>query len=234
MTRSTTSTISTVAILAAAAMTSSSCSAFVPSASKRPIAPTFVKATAPYFVDVQSETPFYAEVAEIDTTPRRQASAQLDIVKKSKPAAQKKKPVTTNHSQDGIFAPVVKAAKVVLGEEKLNKIRGKVIGMHSDVIGNFVDTYEWPTGQIALKTLFQVADKDGNGIIDEKELMAAFNALGFTWLKEKQIQGILKRADNDENGVIDMEEFMKEAPKTLRTNLVKLAKKNGGDLGFLA
>jgi Ca2+-binding EF-hand superfamily protein len=105
--------------------------------------------------------------------------------------------------------------------------------MHSDVIGNFVDTYEWPTGQIALKTLFQVADKDGNGIIDEKELMDAFKALGFTWLQEKQIQGILKRADNDENGVIDMEEFMREAPKTLRTNLVKLAKKNGGDLGFL-
>jgi hypothetical protein len=27
---------------------------------------------------------------------------------------------------------------------------------------------------------------------------------------------------------------MQEAPKTLRTNLIKLAKKNGGELGLLA
>ena len=34
--------------------------------------------------------------------------------------------------------------------------------------------------------------------------------------------------------VIDFEEFVKECPKTLRTNLVKLAKENGHDLGFLS
>ena len=34
--------------------------------------------------------------------------------------------------------------------------------------------------------------------------------------------------------VIDFEEFVKETPKTLRTSLVKLAKQNGHDLGFLA
>ena len=34
--------------------------------------------------------------------------------------------------------------------------------------------------------------------------------------------------------VIDFEEFVKETPKTLRTSLVKLAKSNGHDLGFLA
>jgi hypothetical protein len=33
--------------------------------------------------------------------------------------------------------------------------------------------------------------------------------------------------------VIDFEEFAKAAPKVLRTNLVKLAKQNGNDLGFL-
>ena len=33
--------------------------------------------------------------------------------------------------------------------------------------------------------------------------------------------------------VIDFEEFIKETPKTLRTSLVKLAKSNGHDLGFL-
>ena len=35
-------------------------------------------------------------------------------------------------------------------------------------------------------------------------------------------------------GVIDFEEFVKESPKALRVNLVKLAKANGHDLGFLA
>lgn len=29
-------------------------------------------------------------------------------------------------------------------------------------------------------------------------------------------------------------QFVKDAPRTLRTNLIKLAKKNGHDLGFLA
>ena len=35
-------------------------------------------------------------------------------------------------------------------------------------------------------------------------------------------------------GVIDYEEFVNEAPKTLKTNLVKLAKNNGAELGFLS
>jgi Ca2+-binding EF-hand superfamily protein len=52
-------------------------------------------------------------------------------------------------------------------------------------------------------------------------------------LKEKQVKGIFERADTDENGTIDLQEWMTEAPKTLRTNLTKLAKKNGGELGFL-
>jgi hypothetical protein len=34
---------------------------------------------------------------------------------------------------DGLFSPVVKAAKVVLGETTLNKVRGDVIGQHSKV-----------------------------------------------------------------------------------------------------
>ena len=34
---------------------------------------------------------------------------------------------------DGIFTPAVKAAKVVLGDKKLNAIRGDVIAMHSKV-----------------------------------------------------------------------------------------------------
>jgi hypothetical protein len=37
----------------------------------------------------------------------------------------------------GIFSPAVYAAKLALGTEKLNKVRGKGIGLHSQVIGEF-------------------------------------------------------------------------------------------------
>ena len=52
-------------------------------------------------------------------------------------------------------------------------------------------------------------------------------------MKEKQVAGILKQADQDKNGVIDYQEFLSEAPMTLKTNLVVLVQKNGGELGFL-
>jgi hypothetical protein len=133
--------------------------------------------------------------------------------------------------QPGVFSPLVLSAKKVLGEAKLNKIRGKVIGLHSDVIAKFVATNESPIGGAISDTLFAVMDKNKDGVLDEKELALAFETLGFSWLKEKQVSGILKRADKDDDGIIDYEEFRKELPKTLRTNLTKLAKKNGGELG---
>lgn len=37
----------------------------------------------------------------------------------------------------GIFSPAVYIAKIVLGEPKLNKLRGKGISLHSQVIGEF-------------------------------------------------------------------------------------------------
>jgi hypothetical protein len=37
----------------------------------------------------------------------------------------------------GIFSPAVYAAKIVLGNDKLNKIRGKAISLHSQYIGDF-------------------------------------------------------------------------------------------------
>ena len=43
----------------------------------------------------------------------------------------------------------------------------------------------------------------------------------------------MSRADVDDNEVIDFQEFCEATPKTLRVNLIKLAKKNGDDLGFL-
>jgi len=37
----------------------------------------------------------------------------------------------------GVFSPAVYGAKIVLGQEKLNKIRGKGISLHSQAIGDF-------------------------------------------------------------------------------------------------
>ena len=169
-------------------------------------------ADMPYFLD------------EVDRTP-------LPVVEKK--AAPKPKAVGAQKTA-GVFSPVVLTAKQVVGEERINKIRAKVISMHTEVIGSFVETYDTPVGRSVLKSLFGVADVNKNGNIDEEELAMSLQTLGFSWLQSKQIKGIFKRADLDENGVIDFAEFMKEAPKTLRTNLVKLAKKNGDEMGLLS
>mmetsp|Transcript_9790 Transcript_9790/g.20707 ORF Transcript_9790/g.20707 Transcript_9790/m.20707 type:complete len:237 (-) Transcript_9790:76-786(-) len=135
--------------------------------------------------------------------------------------------------KEGVFSPVVKLAKTALGDETLNKVRGQVISMHSDVIKDFVATSESSVGKAVLVQLFALADKDGDGKLNKEEIEYAVQKLGFTWLKEKQVSGIMKRADVDESGTIEFDEFVAEAPKTLKTNLVKLAKKNGGDMGLL-
>jgi len=134
----------------------------------------------------------------------------------------------------GPFAPVVLASKAVVGEKEINKIRGKVIQEHSKVIGAFVDTSESEFGQLVLKQMFEAADKDGNGTLDREEIRAALNALGFTFIKDKQLDTMMNRADENGDMVIDFEEFVTHTPKNLRTNLVQLAKKNGHDLGFMA
>ena len=133
----------------------------------------------------------------------------------------------------GIFSPLVEGVRSLLGPEELTKLRGKVIAEHSKVIAAFVDTSESATGRIALRALFQAADTDGSGVLDREEVRRAVLALGFSWLEGEKIDGLVARADVDENAVIDFEEFCREAPKTLRTNLIKLAKQNGNDLGFL-
>eukprot|EP00980_Cylindrotheca_fusiformis_P004835 scaffold1034_cov127-Cylindrotheca_fusiformis.AAC.16 len=177
------------------------------------------------------EKTHFATVPEADS---RQAIEQSTVQEKPEPVKKAaKKPAAGGHKKDGPFAPVVLLAKNVLGDEQLNKVRAKAIGLHSDVIGKFVDTVESRFGESTLRALFTIADKDKNGAIDEEELTRALRALGFSHLKDKQIRGIFARADLDKNGGLDFEEFKKEAPKTLRTNLIKLAKSNGGELGFL-
>lgn len=137
-------------------------------------------------------------------------------------------------SSQGIFAPLVVGAKRVMGEQELKELRAMVISKHSKVIANFVDTSESPFGQLVLRKMFEYADKDDSGTLDKEEVRAALRDLGFDWLEEKQVDQIVTRADKDDNEVIDFEEFVKETPVTLRRNLVKLAKRNGHDLGFLA
>ena len=77
----------------------------------------------------------------------------------------------------GPFAPAVRGLKNIMGEQELNELRAKIIGEHSKVIKQFVDTSDTPTGQIALKVLFEAADKDGNGTLDKEEVAAALRAL---------------------------------------------------------
>ena len=144
-----------------------------------------------------------------------------------------KSPRNTVAHAEGVFSPLVLVTKDLIGVQKLNKVRAKVISLHSDVIGKFVNTYETPFGEVVLNQLFAKIDLNKDGYLDTSELTSAFKALGFTWLKKKQVNGIMKRADKDGNGVIDLDEFRAELPKTLRTNLIKLAKKNGNDMGLL-
>lgn len=59
----------------------------------------------------------------------------------------------------GIFSPAVYAAKLALGTEKLNKLRGKAISLHSQVIGDFT---EW-SGSYHLRTkLVKLAKTNGD------------------------------------------------------------------------
>jgi hypothetical protein len=59
----------------------------------------------------------------------------------------------------GIFSPAVYAAKLALGTEKLNKLRGKAISLHSQVIGDFT---EW-SGAYHLRTkLVKLAKTNGD------------------------------------------------------------------------
>jgi hypothetical protein len=197
------------ASLLLAAIVTTSTNAFTP-----PTPHSHSVRNVPYFINVVEDSSVTEEPSEAG---------------KPKPVSNIKGPA----HKEGPLSPVVVLAKKVLGDAELNKLRGKIIGLHSDVIGSFVNTAGSPFGEQALKTMFQLADQNKNGKIDEQELSASLRALGFD-LADKQIKGIFERADLDANGDIDFEEFRKEAPKTIRTNLVKLAKRNGGDLGFLS
>lgn len=50
-------------------------------------------------------------------------------------------PVMGNNAPEGPFTPIVLAGKVVLGEKTFNKIRGKGISIHSQVITEFCEDF---------------------------------------------------------------------------------------------
>jgi hypothetical protein len=143
--------------------------------------------------------------------------------------------VSGDHSKTGVLSPVVMLAKNAMrDDDKFNKLRAKAISMHTGVISGFVDTSDTPFGRAVLQSLFDVIDRNRNGLIEEPELANALQTLGwFSWLQAKQIHGIFERADGDDDGELDFNEWLIEAPKTLRKSLIKLAKKNGGELGLL-
>jgi len=138
-----------------------------------------------------------------------------------------------NQHKEGVFSPIVVAAASVLGDKSLNKIRAKSISLHSDIIKSFVGTADSEFGKAVLRAIFDIVDTDNSGYLDKEEVAVALNLLGFKWLKDKQVSKIFERADSDGDEEISLEEFMREAPKTLKVNLVKLAKSNGGDMGLL-
>jgi hypothetical protein len=53
-----------------------------------------------------------------------------------------------NQAKFGVFSPAVYGAKIALGGDKLNKVRGKAISLHSQYIGEFC---EW-VGAYHLRT----------------------------------------------------------------------------------
>mmetsp|Transcript_88171 Transcript_88171/g.248078 ORF Transcript_88171/g.248078 Transcript_88171/m.248078 type:complete len:214 (+) Transcript_88171:78-719(+) len=138
-------------------------------------------------------------------------------------------------AKEGVFTPVVLGAKKVLGDKQLAKVRGEVIKAHGEVIQRFVETSDTRFGQFALKTLFDLADTDCSGHIDKEELRIALIKLGFTWVEDDgKLDQLFNKMDEDGNQYVDWDEFTKRAPTVLKQSFIKLAKSNGGELGFLS
>jgi len=173
------------------------------------------------------ETVFYDVESELPLRRRPQTTKTAAV------PSQKK---TNTKQQKGVLVPVVVLAKMLLGEQRLNKLRGKVIGYHTQVIGAFTKTATTTDfGTQTLTALFEHADTDRNGTICQAEFTAALHAVGFGgFLKDKHMAALFARADKDQNGVVDLQEWRSEVPKILTVNLTKLAKHNGHAMGLLA
>ena len=194
---------------------------------------TNIESTRPAFVGTTSAL-HVATLPEITSGARYEADETPFFASLTKDMLQDQAKSSKTKAYDGPLAPVVVALRDVIGQERFNKLRGNAISLHSTAIRSFVGTSESSLGEFVLKMLFLAADKDEDGLIREAEMKDVLQGLGFTWLEESQIAAIFKRANVKIPNHISLEEFVKEAPRTLSTNLVKLAKKNGGALGLLA
>eukprot|EP00929_Paragymnodinium_shiwhaense_P106601 TRINITY_DN7211_c0_g1_i1.p2 TRINITY_DN7211_c0_g1~~TRINITY_DN7211_c0_g1_i1.p2 ORF type:complete len:181 (+),score=72.11 TRINITY_DN7211_c0_g1_i1:96-638(+) len=137
-------------------------------------------------------------------------------------------------AKDGPFTPTVMGIKLLMGEKAFNDLRTEMIKLHGNAQKAAIDTHDTAVGEMLMDRLFKSADTDGNGSIDKEELQAALQKLGFHWMDEGRVDKIIEKADDNQNDVLEYDEFKKAAPKTLKRELLKLAKKNGSDLGFMS
>ena len=101
----------------------------------------------------------------------------------------------------------------MIGPSKTTRSKTQ-IGLHSEMIGSFVDTQETIMVSPVIQQLFALMEENKEGVVDEIELGLAFKSLGFNWLQQKQITGIIKRAGS-ENGILRMEQFKEEISRRL-------------------
>lgn len=80
---------------------------------------------------------------------------------------------------------------------------------------------------------FKWADTDENEYLDPKEVKIAFRELGFTFITDKNVDGLVARGDANSDGLLDVDEFIAVAPSYLRKNCAKMAAKNGNELGLM-
>ena len=59
-------------------------------------------------------------------------------------AASRAVPATMGPAKDGPFTPAVRLARLVLGDQRLLKLRGKAISYHSQFINEFCTEYGVP------------------------------------------------------------------------------------------
>ncbi|KAL7528012.1 hypothetical protein ACHAWF_002400 [Thalassiosira exigua] len=227
-----------LAIVLAAAVAVQDANAFAPSA-RQSIASRTLRSRPLFESAAEQPTEQLTAEAVAETgeasIPESEEKLIMDIP--PSPVAPKKAPLKKkkggNPHKEGLLSPLVLAAGAVLGEDQVNKLRAKVISLHSDLIKSFVGTADSAFGKAVLRGLFEIVDADDSGYLDKEEVGRALSLLGFKWLGEKQVNKIFERADANGDEEISLEEFMDEAPKTLKVNLIKLAKTNGGEMGLL-
>lgn len=77
-----------------------------------------------------------------------------------------------------------------------------------DIIGTHIDNHEHPLDLDKMKTLFEQADEDGNGSLDEVELMHVFQRYGVD-LSRATVHNLVRLADSSKTGKIHLNDFFR-------------------------